>query len=313
MRMASRCAYGSSRWVEVWGWGGARCLTCLQNGMEKLLSATGESTTRGREMKWERWHPSSARQCGARRTRRNHSHVGWPLNSAQGGHTPNCAPGEKPLKVFCLQELRLLGPERIWLGLFEVSPGPRLPGWQDRLRVPRGEQKWGQNAEGGEARSSRGFSLLQLLNQPLILLGISHFVPPQWWGGPRFLRWINLKPQKTEASWPSHQGLSHLWESEPYSDSWPQGIKPLSFPLLVSSPPPGRPAKLSSRGMTPSFLLVPTFFFFYVYKECPEPPFPCHSGSMFFHNTNNSLCAGLSGRWGGGESTVLFPSRGSQI
>lgn len=123
-----------------WGWG-ARCLTCLQNGMEKLLSATGESTTRGREMRWERWHPSSTHQRGARLTRRNHSHVGRPLNSARGGHTPNCAAGEKPLKVFCLQKLRLLGPERIRLGPFEVSPGPRLPGWQDRLRVPQEEQK----------------------------------------------------------------------------------------------------------------------------------------------------------------------------
>ena len=57
MRMVSRCEHCSSRCVEAWG-GGVRCLTCLQNEMEKQLSATGESRTRGREMKWEKRNPS---------------------------------------------------------------------------------------------------------------------------------------------------------------------------------------------------------------------------------------------------------------
>lgn len=38
--------------MDEWGGrnGGVRCLICLQNEMEKSLSATGESRTRGREM-----------------------------------------------------------------------------------------------------------------------------------------------------------------------------------------------------------------------------------------------------------------------
>lgn len=99
------------------------------------------------------------------------------------------------------------------------------------LSLTRGEENWGQKC--GRRWSQQLYSsfFLQLLNQQLILSGITCFVPLQWLGSPVFHRWVNLKPQKIGfvAKW--------LWfvtflKSELLSNSWMHGMKPLYFSLF---------------------------------------------------------------------------------
>lgn len=94
-----------------------------------------------------------------------------------------------------------------------------------------GEEHWGQKCGRRGSQQLHSPFFLQLLNQQLILSGITCFVPLQWLGSPMFHRWVNLKPQKTGfvAKWP---WFVTFLKSEPLSNSWLHGMKPLYFPLF---------------------------------------------------------------------------------
>lgn len=205
--MVSRCEHCSSRCVDRqvgWKSGRVRYLKCLQNEMEKSLSATGKSRTRGREME-----SKLTPQHGAGLTQRNGSLAGWYFKyTAQMGATPHTMLLEGRLRdtvpagTHCSQTwVNLLWPLG---GASHSSPDRAAEPVRQPWRLTQGTRE--PSPECGSRSQACTILFLQFLMQQLILPGNTGFVLLQWPGGCIFLKWLNviLKPQKIEASWPSH-------------------------------------------------------------------------------------------------------------